>query len=97
MERRYYLSSLPPDAERIAKAVRTHWHIENSLHWILDVAFHEDDSRLRLNYAQTNFMVLRHLTLSLLRQDKQTKLGIKAKRLKAGWDIAYLEHILGIP
>jgi predicted transposase YbfD/YdcC len=95
-EKRYYLTSLPPDAERIAKAVRTHWHVENSLHWILDVAFHEDDSRLREGHAQTNFIVLRHLALSLLRQDKASKIGIKAKRLRAGWDTTYLETILGM-
>jgi predicted transposase YbfD/YdcC len=95
-EKRYYLSSLPPDAQRIAKAVRTHWQVENSLHWILDVAFREDESRIRVDHAQTNFIVLRHLALSLLRQDKQTRLGIKAKRLKAGWDTAYLERILGM-
>jgi predicted transposase YbfD/YdcC len=96
IEKRYYLSSLPPDAERIAKAVRTHWQVENSLHWILDVAFREDDSRIREGHAQTNFIVLRHLALSLLRQDKDSKLGIKAKRLKAGWDTSYLEKILGM-
>jgi predicted transposase YbfD/YdcC len=95
-EKRYYLSSLPSDAERIAKAVRTHWRVENSLHWILDVAFREDDSRIREGHAQTNFIVLRHLALSLLRQDKASKIGIKAKRLRAGWDTAYLEAILGM-
>jgi predicted transposase YbfD/YdcC len=96
IEKRYYLSSLPPNAERIAKAVRTHWHVENSLHWILDVAFREDDSRIREGHAQTNFIVLRHLALSLLRQDKASNIGIKAKRLRAGWDTAYLEAILGM-
>jgi predicted transposase YbfD/YdcC len=95
-EKRYYLSSLPSDAERIAKAVRTHWQIENSLHWILDVAFHEDDSRARVGHAQKNFIILRHLALSLLRQDKASTIGIKAKRLRAGWDTAYLEAILGM-
>jgi predicted transposase YbfD/YdcC len=65
-EKRYYLSSLPSDAERIAKAVRTHWRVENSLHWILDVAFREDDSRIREGHAQTNFIVLRHLALKYI-------------------------------
>jgi predicted transposase YbfD/YdcC len=96
IEKRYYLSSLPPDAERIAKAVRTHWQVENSLHWVLDVAFREDESRIREGHAQTNFIVLRHLALSLLRHDKSSKIGIKAKRLKAGWDTTYLEKILGM-
>lgn len=93
-EKRYYLSSLPPDAQRIATAVRTHWQVENSLHWILDVAFHEDDNRARTGHAQTNFIVLRHFALSLLRQDKSSKTGIKAKRLKAAWDTAYLEKVI---
>jgi predicted transposase YbfD/YdcC len=95
--KRYDLSRLPPEAERMAKAVPTHWQVENSLPWILDVAFREADSRMPEGHAQTNLILLRHLALSLLRQDKSSPSGIKAKRLRAGWDSAYLEAILGMP
>ena len=67
-------------------AVRSHWGIENGLHWVLDVVFQEDQSRLRRDQAAQNFAVLRHLALSLLRKKKPCPNGIKAKRLEAGWD-----------
>jgi len=91
---RYVISSLPGNATQIAAAVRAHWAIENQLHWVLDVAFREDDSRVRTGDADQNFAVLRHLALTLLKQDHSVKIGIKAKRLKAGWDQAYLLHLL---
>lgn len=93
-ETRTYLSSLDGDAVTFAMAVRGHWGIENQLHWLLDVAFREDESRVRIAHAAHNFAVLRRLALHLLRQDTSVKIGIKAKRLKAGWDEDYLVHVL---
>jgi predicted transposase YbfD/YdcC len=94
-ETRYYISSLPGnDAERLLNAKRTHWHIENRLHWVLDVTFREDDCRIRKGNAPQNMAVLRHMALNLLRQEQSTKCSIRSKRLKAGWDESYLVRIL---
>jgi predicted transposase YbfD/YdcC len=93
-ETRYYLSSLTGDAARVGAAVRGHWGIENRLHWVLDIAFREDESRVRQGHADQNLAVLRRLALNLLRQETTAKLGTKAKRLKAGWDHDYLLKIL---
>jgi predicted transposase YbfD/YdcC len=87
---RYFISNLTWTAAQASKAVREHWGAENRLHWVLDVAFREDESRLRKGNGAHNLSVLRRLTLNLLRQDRTLKIGIKAKRLKAGWDNAYL-------
>lgn len=93
-ECRYYLLSLPLNAQRFADAVRGHWSIENQLHWILDVGFHEDRSRATQGHSAENLAVIRHLAVSLLSQDQSTKGGTRAKRLKAGWDNQYLIQLL---
>jgi len=93
-ETRYYLTSLPADPEQIGTAVRAHWGIENGLHWVLDVAFREDDSRVRSGHAAENFAVLRHIALTLVRRETTAKVGVKAKRLMCGWDETYLAKVL---
>lgn len=93
-ETRYYISSLPGNAKLFGDAVRKHWGVENSLHWVLDVVFREDECRVRKGYAAENFAVLRHIALNLVREEKSIKRGVKGKRLKAGWDNDYLGKIL---
>ena len=92
-ERRYYLTSLV-DAGEFGRAVRGHWGIENGLHWVLDMAFREDESRVRTGNGATNFVVLRHIVVNLLKREQTAKVGIKAKRMKAGWDERYLRKVL---
>jgi predicted transposase YbfD/YdcC len=94
-EHRYYVSSLPPDAAHIAHAVRSHWRIENSMHWVLDVAFGEDQCRVRVDNAAQNFAILRRIVMNLLRQDRQAKVGLKIRRLKACMNDRYLAQLLG--
>ena len=93
-ENRYYLLSLDNDAKQFAHAARGHWGIENTLHWSLDVTFREDDSRIRQGEAAQNFAVVRHLALSLLKQEQTAKVGIAAKRFKAALDPDYLLKVL---
>jgi predicted transposase YbfD/YdcC len=93
-EVKYYISSLLSSAQHILSVVRGHWGIENQLHWVLDIAFREDECRLRKGNGAQNFAVLRHIALNLLRQESTCKRGIKTKRLKAGWNLDYLSKVL---
>jgi predicted transposase YbfD/YdcC len=96
VERRYYLSSLPLGVETFARAVRSHWGIENKLHWAMDVCFGEDRSRARTGYAAENLATLRRLALNLLKREKTKKRGIRGKMLNASWDHPYLLRLLGV-
>lgn len=94
IENRYYLSSLPGDAPKLLDSTRTHWGIENGLHWVLDIAFREDECRVRKGYGAQNLATLRHIAVNLLKQEKTAKVGVKTKRLRAGWDEGYLFKVL---
>jgi len=96
VERRYYLTSLKAQAREVAKAIRTHWEIENKVHWCLDVIFREDQSTVRIRQAARNFALLRRLAMNMLRKDVATKKSINMKRHLAGWDPKYLELVLAI-
>lgn len=93
-ETRYFISSLPANAKHLLATVRTHWQVENSLHWVLDMAFREDESRVRKDHAPENFAVIRQFALNLLKREKMLTVGISAKRKRAGWDETYLATVL---
>jgi predicted transposase YbfD/YdcC len=97
-ERRFFIGSLESNSgERLAGLVRNHWSIENSQHWSLDMAFNEDQSRVRKDHGDQNLAVLRRIALGLLRRDKSVKPGAKNKRLKAARNREYLLHVLLSP
>lgn len=93
-ESRYYISTHRPSARKLAKFTRRHWGIENSLHWVLDMSFHEDLCRLRTGHAAENLALLNRISVSLLKADQTVKAGIACKRKTAGWDDHYLIHLL---
>ena len=95
IEQRYYILSLESDVHKFATAVRSHWSIENQLHWILDVGFAEDAVQSCQGYSAENLAVIRHIGINLLSRDKESKVGVKTRRLQAGWDDNYLKTVLG--
>ena len=94
VETRYYISSLPNCAKVLLTAIRGHWEIENSLHWVLDVAFDEDNSRVRKGNASQNFAILCRTALNMLKRETTSRGGVAAKRKRAGWDTDYLQKVL---
>ena len=96
IERCYYISSAMASAKEILQASRNHWGVENKLHWVLDMAFREDECRVRKGHGAENLARLRHFALNLLKQERTAKIGVKNKRLKAGWDHDYLLRLLNI-
>lgn len=94
VECRYYISSLPSNAELFGTAVRAHWGVENSLHWVLDMVFREDESRMRKGNSPENFAILRRIALNLVRRDVTSKFSLKARRKAAGWSDEYLQKLL---
>src|SRR6188768_1559577 len=93
-EARHYLSSLPADAARLQRVIRSHWGIEHRLHWVLDLAFHADSSRVRTDHAPENLAIIRHLALNLLRGDPNRRIGLKNSRFRAALDEDYLRSLL---
>ncbi len=94
-ESRYYILSRPLGAVQFAEAVRSHWGIENQVHWVLDTAFREDESRIRAGYAAENLATLRHMALNILKRHPSKKgSSIRTRRLRAGWDTNYLRRLL---
>lgn len=93
-ETAFYIASLAATAQRLLDCTRLHWSIENALHWVLDVSFHEDASHVRKDYAPQNLALMRHWALNLLKTNTAVKASIHTKRLKAGWDDAYLLQLL---
>lgn len=93
-ERRFYIMTEIKDVEQFSQAVRSHWGIETSLHWCLDIGFREDESRARKDNSAENLNVIRHMTLNMLKKETSLKIGISGKRLRCGWDESYLAKVL---
>ena len=93
-ETRYYITSLTCNAKKIADSIRSHWAIENSLHWVLDMTFNDDASRIRKKNAPANMAVIKHIALNLIRRIQQKRQSIKMLRKKAGWDNTTLNSII---
>lgn len=93
-DKRFYIASYNASAQTLLNDSRAQWGIENGLHWTLDIAFREDESRLRKDNSAQNFATLRHIALNLLKRESTLKLGVKNKRLKAGWDNNYMLKVL---
>lgn len=91
IEQRYYVSSRPANAKELGALIRSHWAIENSLHWVLDMTFREDESRVRDRKAAENLSLLRKIALNTVRSDKSRSCSMRSKRKIAGWDESYLE------
>ncbi len=94
VEDRYFITSAKDDASTIAQSIRSHWAIENSLHWVLDVAFNEDQSRIRIGHAAENMATIRKIALNTVKKNKTSKRGVKGKRKQAAWDNSYLEELI---
>lgn len=94
IQRRYYITSLAPNAEKLCAVIRSHWSIENNLHWQLDVTFKEDQSRLRENTSGENFAALRRMALTLLKKETSEKASLKCKRLAASISSEYLLKVI---
>lgn len=95
-ERAFYISSLPADAKRISQAVRSHWEVENRLHWCLDVQFNEDQSRVRTDHAANNLAIVRHIVMNLLRLNTSRKASLKSKRMLAAATDQFRAELLGL-
>ena len=94
VEERLLISSITGDAQKVGQSVRWHWGVENSVHWVLDVVWREDDSRMVAGKAPENLAVLRRIALNVVRQDKQSKKSLKMRRFRASLDNDYLLHLL---
>ncbi len=92
---RYFISSLKSNASEALRAVREHWKVENSLHWTLDMVFREDESRIRIGHAQKNLALVRKIALNLLKKERESKHGIRAKRFQASLSNEYLLKVIG--